>query len=134
MIEIESIIAQIIKHKEDRDIFRGQYPSQIAAKLLEEASELLTSILEAEIGGGVTEVVGELADVFILLVQLADECEIDLGQAAYAKLCRNDLKGSMTALNNGYPDPYKTTSEAYKMMGGDAMFYQIYLLLLAEED
>jgi len=40
MIEIESIIAQIIKHKEDRDIFRDQYPSQIAAKLLEEASDV----------------------------------------------------------------------------------------------
>jgi NTP pyrophosphatase (non-canonical NTP hydrolase) len=134
MIEIESIIAQIIKHKEDRDIVRDQYPSQIAAKLLEEASELMQAILEAEIGGGATEVAGELGDVTILLIQLADQMGIDPFQAAEIKMMRNDWKAPTTALNNGYPDPYETTSQAYELTGGDMMFYQIYLQLLAEED
>jgi len=133
MIDPESIINQIIKHKEDREVFREQYPSQIATKLIEESAELLQAILEAEIGGGTTEVAGEIGDVFILLIQLAHQCGIDPFQAAEIKLMRNDMKAPITALNNGYPDPYETTSEAYKLAGGDMMFYQIYLQLLADD-
>lgn len=132
-MNLEELREHTIFQQQSKEIWRNNDASTIVDLLLEEALELKEAIIKAEIGAGATEVASEISDVQILLFQLANLCGIDIAQAGYAKLVRNDLKAPNTAINNGYPEPYKTTSEAYKMMGGDEMFYQVYLLLLADE-
>jgi NTP pyrophosphatase (non-canonical NTP hydrolase) len=52
----------------------------------EEARNVMT------IAGRASEIEDELADVFIYLVRLADELNVDLLAAAHAKIDRNELR------------------------------------------
>jgi hypothetical protein len=74
-----------------------------------------------------------MADVFILLIQVADSCGIDIAQASQMKLMENDMRSPITLMNSGIPDPYSVSKEVYEQMGGKDLFYQIYLMLLAED-
>jgi NTP pyrophosphatase (non-canonical NTP hydrolase) len=133
-MDFETLRTAIITHQRERTFVNDKTAVEEIDKLQEEVEELRESLLEAEIGGGATEVAGELADVAIVLLTIADKCGIDILQAMTAKQMRNELKAPKSIVNNGYPEPYGTSKEIYKMAGGDEMFYQAYLLLIAEED
>lgn len=130
---LEELSAYIASHNRERIIFDKQTPLETSTHLIEEARELQASLIEAEIGGSATSVANEIADCLILLITIADKCGIDLTQALAMKAVRNEFKGSKFILNNGYDDPYKVSKEVYEMMGGDEIFYQAYLLLIADE-
>jgi NTP pyrophosphatase (non-canonical NTP hydrolase) len=133
-MEFEQLHQAIIAHQRERKVFEDESAMQTADKLLEEATELKIALLEAEIGGSVTNVAQELGDVFIVLLTLADKLGIDLLQATYMKQVENEIRTPKTAINNGYPDPYETTKQAYELMGGKEIYYLAYLLTLAEDD
>jgi hypothetical protein len=50
-MDFETLRKSVTDHQKERTIFANEIPSETVDKLLEEASELLQSILEAEIGG-----------------------------------------------------------------------------------
>lgn len=133
-MDFETLRKSVTDHQKERTIFANEIPSETVDKLLEEVEELKIALLEAEIGGSVTNVAQEIGDVVIVLLTLADKCGIDVLDATYMKQVENEIRGPKTALNNGYPNPYGVTKETYHMMGDKNAYYLAYLLLLAEED
>jgi NTP pyrophosphatase (non-canonical NTP hydrolase) len=68
---------------------RPQTPRNIATSLAIEAAEVLEHFQWSEQLADQAELASELADVALYLLQLASLCEIDLEQAALAKLKKN---------------------------------------------
>lgn len=84
---------------DDRDWEQFHSPKNLAIALSVEASELLehfTWLTQAESAQLAEETLlqvrEEMADVLLYLVRLADRLDVDLGQAARAKIAKNALK------------------------------------------
>ena len=71
------------------DSLRQQTPRNIAISLCLEAAEVLEHFQWSETTQNKQELAGELADVTLYLLQLAQLTEIDLEQAVLTKLDRN---------------------------------------------
>jgi len=94
---IESLTAEIRAFRDARDWLRFHNPKELAVAITAEAGELLQHFVwqspeqsEQRIADRRDEISSEMADVAILLFEMADNCGIDLADAMRAKLARNE--------------------------------------------
>lgn len=74
------------------------------------------------------------ADIEQLVQQVYDECTelgIDMMQAVWFKVWRNEIKYVQAISNNGfgYQEGIALSKQQYKLIGGDKMFYQAFMFL-----
>ena len=94
---IETLTSEIRAFRDARDWLQFHNPKELAVAITAEAGELLQHFVwqsaeqsERRVTERRAEVESEIADVAILLFELADNCHIDLAAAIRAKLARND--------------------------------------------
>lgn len=96
---IEEITARIRAFRDARDWMQFHNPKELAVALTAEAGELLQHFvwqqpdqIEQRAKDKLPEIRDEMADVAILLFEMADNLGVDLGQAMVDKLERNDAR------------------------------------------
>src|SRR5689334_15898564 len=94
---IETVTAEIRAFRDAREWRQFHNPKEMAVALTAEAGELLQHFVwqspeqsDRRVIERRDEIKSELADVGILLFELADNCGIDLGAAIRAKLAHNE--------------------------------------------
>ena len=94
---IESLTSEIRAFRDARDWLRFHNPKELAVAITAEAGELLQHFVwqspeqsEARVADRREEIASEMADVAILLFEMADNCGIDLAAAMRAKLAKNE--------------------------------------------
>jgi NTP pyrophosphatase (non-canonical NTP hydrolase) len=94
---IEALTAEIRAFRDARDWLQFHNPKELAVAITAEAGELLQHFVwqdaaqsEARVKERRAEIESEIADVAILLFELADNSGIDLAAAMRAKLARNE--------------------------------------------
>ncbi len=93
---IESLTSEIRAFRDARDWKQFHNPKELAVAITAEAGELLQHFVwqshaqsDRRVVERRDEIASEIADVAILLFELADNCGIDLADAMRAKLVRN---------------------------------------------
>ena len=96
---IESLTSEIRAFRDARDWKQFHNPKELAVAITAEAGELLQHFVwqsaeqsDRRIVERKGEIESEIADVAILLFELADNCGIDLAGAMRAKLARNEVR------------------------------------------
>lgn len=96
---IEHITERIRAFRDARDWMQFHSPKELAVAITAEAGELLQHFVwqqpaqvEQRVRERLPELKDEMADVGILLFELADNLGVDLGQAMLEKLERNDTR------------------------------------------
>ena len=94
---IESLTREICAFRDARDWKQFHNPKELAIAITAEAGELLQHFVwqnaaqsEQRVQDRKAELESEMADVAILLLEMADNCGIDLAAAIRAKLARNE--------------------------------------------
>jgi NTP pyrophosphatase (non-canonical NTP hydrolase) len=94
---IETLTAEILAFRDARDWLQFHNPKELAVAITAEAGELLQHFVwqsgeqsQQRVVDRRAEIESEIADVAILLFELADNCGIDLAAAMRAKLARNE--------------------------------------------
>ena len=94
---IEALTAEIRAFRDARDWLQFHNPKELAVAIAAEAGELLQHFVwqdhrqsERRLVDRRDEIASEMADVAILLFELADNSGIDLAGAMRAKLARNE--------------------------------------------
>ena len=94
---IDALTAEIRAFRDARDWMQFHNPKELAVAITAEAGELLQHFVWQDAAQSERRVVerrpdieSEIADVAILLFELADNCGIDLAAAMRAKLARNE--------------------------------------------
>lgn len=94
---IESLTAEIRAFRDARDWRQFHNPKELAVAITAEAGELLQHFVwqspeqsERRVAERRADIASEMADVAILLFELADNSGIDLAAAMRAKLARNE--------------------------------------------
>ena len=94
---IEHITERIRAFRDARDWMQFHSPKELAVAITAEAGELLQHFVwqqpaqvERRVRERLPELKDEMADVGILLFELADNLGVDLGQAMLEKLARNE--------------------------------------------
>ena len=94
---IEALTAEIRAFRDARDWLQFHNPKELAVAIAAEAGELLQHFVwqdhrqsERRLVDRRDEIASEMADVAILLFELADNSSIDLAGAMRAKLARNE--------------------------------------------
>lgn len=94
---IETLTAEIRVFRDARDWLQFHNPKELAVAITAEAGELLQHFVwqspeqsERRVIERGAEIESEIADVAILLFELADNCGIDLAAVMRAKLARNE--------------------------------------------
>ena len=94
---IESLTREICAFRDARDWRQFHNPKELAVAITAEAGELLQHFVwqspeqsEQRVNDRRDELESEMADVAILLLELADNCGINLADAIRAKLARNE--------------------------------------------
>ena len=94
---IETLTAEIRAFRDARDWLQFHNPKELAVAITAEAGELLQHFVwqsaaqsELRVTERKAEIESEIADVAILLFELADNCGIDLAAAMRAKIARNE--------------------------------------------
>lgn len=94
---IEDLTAEIRAFRDARDWLQFHNPKELAVAITAEAGELLQHFVwqnpeqsEQRVSDRRAEIESEIADVAILLFELADNSSIDLAAAMRAKLARNE--------------------------------------------
>jgi NTP pyrophosphatase (non-canonical NTP hydrolase) len=94
---IESLTREICAFRDARDWRQFHNPKELAVAITAEAGELLQHFVwqspeqsEQRVGDRRAELESEMADVAILLFELADNCGIHLADAIRAKLACNE--------------------------------------------
>ncbi len=94
---IAALTSEIRAFRDARDWRQFHNPKELAVAITAEAGELLQHFVwqnpeqsERRVVDGRAEIESEIADVAILLFELADNCGIDLAAAMRAKLARNE--------------------------------------------
>lgn len=104
---------------------------QAAAMLKDEAGELITAI---ENDMPAVEVTSELGDIIYLAFHICSELGIDPRDAVEMKILRNSLKYPDVLNSVGeYEEGRQISREAWKGLGGDLLFYQMYLMFAGQE-
>lgn len=93
---IETLTAEIRAFRDARDWRQFHNPKEMAVAIAAEAGELLQHFVwqspeqsERRVAERRSAIASEIADVAILLFELADNCGIDLAAAMRSKLARN---------------------------------------------
>lgn len=101
---IEALTAEIRSFRDERDWLQFHNPKELAVAITAEAGELLQHFVwqspeqsERRITERRAEIGSEMADIAILLFELADNCQIDLAAAMRAKLARNAERYPVTS-------------------------------------
>lgn len=96
---IEALTSEIRAFRDARDWKQFHNPKELAVAITAEAGELLQHFVwqsaeqsDRRVVERKAEVESEIADVAILLFELADNCGIDLAGAMRAKLARNEVR------------------------------------------
>ena len=96
---IEAITARICAFRDARDWQQFHNPKDMAVAIVAEAGELLQHFVWKQpdqipqvLQDKHAEITDEIADVTILLFELADNLGISLAQAVQAKLDRNEIR------------------------------------------
>lgn len=96
---IEALTWDIRAFRDARDWKQFHNPKELAVAITAEAGELLQHFVwqsaeqsDRRVVERRAEVESEIADVAILLFELADNCGIDLAEAMRAKLARNEMR------------------------------------------
>jgi len=94
---IDALTAEIRAFRDARDWKQFHNPKELAVAITAEAGELLQHFVwqshaqsDQRVVDRRDEIESEIADVAILLFELADNCGIDLASAIRAKLARNE--------------------------------------------
>ena len=94
---IESLTHEICAFRDARDWRQFHNPKELAVAITAEAGELLQHFVwqspeqsDLRVAERRAEIESEIADVAILLLELADNCGIRLADAVRAKLARNE--------------------------------------------
>ena len=94
---MESLTREICAFRDARDWRQFHNPKELAVAITAEAGELLQHFVwqsaeqsEQRVNYRRSEIESEMADVAILLFELADNCGINLAEAIRAKLARNE--------------------------------------------
>jgi len=94
---IGALTAEIRAFRDARDWMQFHGPKELAVAISAEAGELMQHFVwqnreqsERRVTARRGEIEAEIADVAILLFELADNCGIDLAAAMRAKLARNE--------------------------------------------
>lgn len=94
---IEALTAEIRAFRDARDWRQFHNPKELAVAITAEAGELLQHFVwqspeqsERRVTERRDEIESEIADVAILLFELADNCGMDLAAVMRAKLARNE--------------------------------------------
>jgi dCTP diphosphatase len=94
---IEDLTAEIRAFRDARDWLQFHNPKELAVAITAEAGELLQHFVwqnaeqsDQRVAERKLEIESEIADVAILLFELADNSGIDLATAMRAKLARNE--------------------------------------------
>jgi|SRR5450756_1400727 len=94
---IAALTSEIRAFRDARDWLQFHNPKELAVAITAEAGELLQHFVwqnpeqsERRVVDRRAEIESEIADVAILLFELADNCGIDLAVAMRAKLARNE--------------------------------------------
>lgn len=113
MKELEEAINQ---QNQEVEIFRENNPSIVAKLIYEEALELVEATEKAFLTDDLTSVIGEVADVFYLLIRYSSMLGIDLEDAVEMKIKRNALK------YGGQTDKAEAR-RLWEEQGGDKRFF-----------
>jgi NTP pyrophosphatase (non-canonical NTP hydrolase) len=96
---IEEITARIIAFRDARDWMQFHNPKELAVAITAEAGELLQHFvwqqpdqIERRAKDKLPEIKDEMADVGILLFELAHNLGVNLGEAMLAKVERNEAR------------------------------------------
>jgi dCTP diphosphatase len=96
---IQELTAEICAFRDARDWKQFHNPKELAVAITAEAGELLQHFVwqsaeqsEKRIVERKPEIESEMADVAILLFELADNCGVDLAAAMRAKIARNEVR------------------------------------------
>jgi dCTP diphosphatase len=99
MSTIQLLTSQILRFRDARHWKDFHGPKEMALALSVEASELLQHFVwldvaqaEERVQQKKEEIASEMADVGILLFEMADNCGIDLSQAILKKLAHNEQR------------------------------------------
>jgi dCTP diphosphatase len=94
---IDALTAEIRAFRDRRDWMQFHDPKELSVAIVAEAGELLQHFVwqnreqsQRRVVDRRPEIESEIADVAILLFELADNCGIDLAVAMRAKLARNE--------------------------------------------
>jgi NTP pyrophosphatase (non-canonical NTP hydrolase) len=96
---ITELTAEIRAFRDARDWMQFHNPKELAVAITAEAGELLQHFVwqdarqsERRVVERRAEIESEIADVAILLFELADNLDLSLAEAMRAKLARNELR------------------------------------------
>ena len=96
---IQDLTAEIRAFRDARDWMQFHAPKELAVAIAAEAGELLQHFVwqnvtqsEQRVRERRDEIAGEIADVAILLFELADNLDISLADAMRAKLAKNEIR------------------------------------------
>jgi NTP pyrophosphatase (non-canonical NTP hydrolase) len=96
---IESLTAEIRAFRDARDWMQFHAPKELTVAIAAESGELLQHFVwqspqqsEQRARDRRDEISGEIADVAILLFELADNLGINLAEAMRAKLAKNEIR------------------------------------------
>ena len=99
MSQIETLLGRIQKFADERDWEQFHSPKNISMALAVEASELLEHFqwISQEDSRNIQgdkkqEVADEVADVFLYLLRMCEQLDIDLIEAAHQKIDKNAIK------------------------------------------
>lgn len=99
---ISELTAQICAFRDERDWAQFHNPKEMAVAIAAEAGELLQHFVWQDAGQSLervatrrAEIASEMADVGILLFEMAANCGVDLGAAMRAKLALNEERYSV---------------------------------------
>jgi len=94
---LESLTREICAFRDARDWRQFHNPKELAVAITAEAGELLQHFVwqspeqsEQRVADRRAEIESEMADVAILLLELADNCGVNLAEAIRAKLAINE--------------------------------------------
>lgn len=96
---IESLTAEILAFRDARDWRQFHNPKELAIAITAEAGELLQHFVwqspeqsDQRVADRRDDLASEMADIAILLFELADNCNVSLPEAIRAKLARNEMR------------------------------------------
>lgn len=96
---MQALTAEIRAFRDARDWMQFHAPKELAVAIAAEAGELLQHFVWQDSAQSVQraherrdEIAGEIADVAILLFELADNLDLSLADAMRAKLARNEIR------------------------------------------
>lgn len=113
---MKELYERVTQQNEEVVIFSQNDPTIVAQLIYEEALELVDATREAYVIDDLTSVIGEVADVYYLLIRYATMLGIDLEDAVEMKIKRNALK------YGGQTDKAEAR-RLWEEQGGDKKFF-----------